>query len=249
MIKKCQYWEEIESHIEDWVLCDLNNVIFDGVDLGLSTRCHRIRQSYKKKWKMEGTYQKHWGNLLKQWRFKLLHPQIPDWIKIWQEQGHIVMGLTSHPTGAFGKLKDIGIERLRPLKEFNIEFSKKFPNYIFKNLPLPHPELKDGVLMAGTQLKGIVLSNFFKKVMRRKNIPKHILFIDDQKSNLESVKKCCDLWSVRFTGLLFKPVKQEKDPEIDFDIIREQFEEFERTGIWVGDQAYSHMHQLQSVTL
>jgi hypothetical protein len=233
-IIKCQTWEEIAPHVQDWVLLDLNHVLFEGTDLALSSRCHGVRQSYKKKWKAEGTYLKHWGNLLKQWRFKLIHPLIPQWIEGWKREGHVVLGLTSHPTGTFGKVRDIGNERLRPLREFNIEFSNLFPNYIFKNLPLPHPELKDGVLISGAQLKGIVLSNFFKKVLKRENLPKHILFVDDQKSNLESVKKCCDIWKIEFTGILFKPVKEEI--EIDLELIRNQFEAFEKSGIWVGDQ-------------
>ena len=137
MIIKCKTWEEILPYAKDWVLLDLNHVLFEGVDLALSSRCQGIRQSYKKKWKAEGTYLKHWGNLLKQWKFKLIHNSIPEWVKEWKEKGHTVIGLTSHPTGTFGKLKDIGSERLRPLKEFNIEFSNHFPNYVSRTYPFP----------------------------------------------------------------------------------------------------------------
>ena len=83
------------------------------------------------------------------------------------------------------------------------------------------------------QFKGIVLSNFFKKVLKREKLPTHILFVDDQKSNLESVKKCCDIWSIDFTGILFKPEKEEL--AINPDAIRQQFDIFEKTGVWVGD--------------
>ncbi|USO02433.1 MAG: DUF2608 domain-containing protein [Alphaproteobacteria bacterium] len=234
MVIRCKNWEEIPSHAQDWVLLDLNHVLFEGKDLALSHRCQGIRHAYKKKWRNEGTYVKHWGNLLRQWRFKLMHPNIPHWIENWKRDGHTVLGLTSHPTGAFGKVKDIGKERLRPLKEFGIEMSQEFRNYIFKNLPFPHPEFKSGVLLSGQQLKGIVLSNFFKRVMRCKNLPKHILFVDDQKSNLESVKKCCEIWKIGFTGILYKPARDHI--EINPEMIRAQFDEFERTGIWKGDQ-------------
>lgn len=56
MIIICKTWEEILPYAKDWILLDLNHVLFDGVDLALSSRCQGIRQSYKRKWKAEGTY-------------------------------------------------------------------------------------------------------------------------------------------------------------------------------------------------
>jgi Protein of unknown function (DUF2608) len=131
----------------------------------------------------------------------------PDSIQIIDElkrQGCTVLALTSMETGSFGVIKNFPEWRLQKLLDLGIQFSGKFPNVIFSQMPAHrkhHPELFNGILCCNQQSKGSVLAAFLDHFNLE---PQKIIFFDDNPANLLSVEKTCIKKNIPFKGFHYQ---------------------------------------------
>lgn len=169
----------------------------------------------------------------------LIEPKSPQKIKELQERGHMVLGLTSIPTGSLGVIKDVPLWRFEMLKKMGILFSTDFPNHIFNQLP-PHknnyPKLYNGIICTNSVPKGKVVGAFLDTF---KLNPAALVLFDDSSKNLRSLEDLCKTRNIpcllfHYKGAQKLPGKwNTKQALKQLDALIEKEE-------WVGDHAYAN---------
>ena len=126
---------------------------------------------------------------------KAVEPQAPNLVRRLQEEGFVVMGLTTRSTilraRTFQQLASAGIQlaRTAPSKE-EVVFLNPY-EVIYKN----------GILFTSGTDKGRALFTFLAAIKEKD--PQEVLFINDKRSNLEEVQQACKERGVPFIGLRY----------------------------------------------
>lgn len=169
---------------------------------------------------------------------KIVDSKIISIIKSLQKNDIPVMALTALSTGAFDNNKSFVEWRIQQLKEVDITFNNKWNalnSKKFTNLKaINPPEYKGGILFSSGIPKGDILQSFLFECNLK---PKRIIFLDDRRNNLESVKKFCDAAGIEFLGFEYTAVKEIKPADVDLKRAALQIEILQRKLIWLSDHA------------
>lgn len=158
---------------------------------------------------------------------QLVEKTTPLFIQQLQKKGYKVIALTATLTSP---LKGLNIKenRFKTLSSFGIDFSKSFPEHeeiTFRSLLAnrnTYPLFYKGILFSNGEnqanQKGAVLKEFLEKISFD---PKHIVFVDDRKPNLDSIQEIFKLSNAKvstfqYNGSLLYP---------SLDIEKKLFEE------------------------
>ncbi|KKP22564.1 MAG: hypothetical protein SZ59_C0005G0029 [candidate division TM6 bacterium GW2011_GWF2_28_16] len=158
-------------------------------------------------------------------------PDIVNIIKNLQNKNIPVIALSYMKAGTVGIIKNLPEWRANMLNNLDINFTSKYPDIIFKKLPQKYnnyPCLYKGILCTNEESKGLTLGAFLDCYNLN---PDKIIFFDDMKDNLVSVKKECQKRKINFMGFqvtgvqLKRPVWNTKRAllQLDFLIEHEQW--------------------------
>jgi FMN phosphatase YigB (HAD superfamily) len=171
----------------------------------------------------------------------LIEEHAPAFIRDLQQKGAKAIALTSFPTGKFGLIPSVESWRVEHLQSFDIDFSEAFPEVRYDTFTdmaskgKKAPVYKNGVLFSKGYTKGEVLSTFFKK---NNFYPKKVIFIDDLRENLESVKEELHKLGIEFVGVQYLGA----DPyfkEVNEQILHYQFTHLLQNKEWLSDAEVS----------
>jgi len=163
----------------------------------------------------------------------------PDMIARLSKKGVSVMGFTSCRTGPFGVIQSMEKWRSDQLHAVGIDFRPFFSEeYVFAELvdaKSNPPLFKNGILFCGDfysskrSTKGELLGIFLDRMNWR---PEQIVFIDDEKKNLEAVSLELDKRGIPFQGyLLEKP-----STPLDEKIAQLQIQTIVEKKKWISDR-------------
>ncbi len=213
------------------VMFDLDDVLIYPQDA--------LLQNWRKEWKPEGmrawTAEEDtiaWMNA----KFQIMDPSGPNLINMLNEKGIPTIGFTSFAMDESNIVKSIPDWRSRHLQElginFNIEKEFVFP---IQNGFVP-PSFEKGTLYCGNiykkdkDNKGKILSLYLDWLDWN---PEQIVFIDDGKHHIESVKKELEKRGISFLGFLYLP--KDLDP-IDEKVAELQYETIINQKQWLSDE-------------
>ncbi len=179
-----------------------------------------------------------WSRLLLTEKRQLIDPSSPQIIHNLQKQSIKNIALTSLYQGKLGLIPSMEDWRLEMLASFGIDFSQSFPkNTEFKLGTLYRhgytlPLFKKGAIFCHRYHKGEVLEAFLDQVEFK---PSHIIFIDDQLHNIESVGSMSQNRGILFHGLHYK-VSEKLTDFIDENLARFQFHHLLKHEQWIGEE-------------
>jgi hypothetical protein len=187
--------------------------------------------------------------MLKNTNYLLVDKNIPSFIDTLSNQKDVfVMGFTSCRTGSFGVIPSMEKWRLDQLKNVGIDFTPFFNEvFVFSELVEPQanpPIFKHGILFCGDfyssqeSTKGKLLGVFLDRMQWR---PKRIIFIDDEKKNLEAVQRELKLRDIPFRGYHL----QNRYPKIDEKIGQFQIEYLIKNQKWLSDKKAKEIIKLK----
>ncbi len=154
----------------------------------------------------------------------LVEKEAPSIINDIQKKGIKLIGLTATMCGRLGHIKCLEKKRGKELRKFGIDFSPSFKELEateFTNLNSfnhCYPSFRYGILFSNGEqsknTKGQLLTEFFKKI----NVKyKTVVFIDDKRSNLESVENALKKYdpNIQFLGLEYTGAEKFPSSKVD----------------------------------
>lgn len=158
-----------------------------------------------------------------------------------KREGIPTIALTLVEAGRLGMIPNMADWRLTEMRELGLEFDWSFPHagYLeFDKEPgrSTTPAYKGGVLFSARHSKGSIFKAFLEKVKWK---PTKIVFIDDNRSFLQSVEAVAMEWGIPFVGIHYRGAEQAAC-EIDEALAEFQFRYLARYGDWLGDAEARH---------
>lgn len=158
-----------------------------------------------------------------------------------KREGIPTIALTLVEAGRLGMIPNMADWRLTEMRELGLEFNWSFPHagYLeFDKEPgrSTTPAYKGGVLFSARHSKGSIFKAFLEKVNWK---PTKIVFIDDNRSFLQSVEAVAMEWGIPFVGIHYRGAEQAAC-EIDEALAEFQFRYLARYGDWLGDDEARH---------
>ncbi|NGX56649.1 MAG: hypothetical protein K1060chlam5_00892 [Candidatus Anoxychlamydiales bacterium] len=192
------------------VIFDLDNTIMEPIQEYGSDQwfAYQLNKYLKEKLSFEDALQKtlyEWFEIQAITKVKLVENDVKDLISNLQEINHPIMGLTARDY-------DFALAAIKQLKSLNLNLSKTAP---FKKNIFDDTLFREGILFANGKNKGIVLSNFFKK----------IIYIDDKKHHVEEIEIFSKENKVEFIGFRYGYL-DEKVKKFDHKISDKQKRDF-----------------------
>lgn len=166
----------------------------------------------------------------------LVEPKIIDILSILKNNSIPTIALTAHGTGKFGIIKKLEDLRITTLQNLGINFINLSPFtdvILLESLKNKHgiPMLKNGIIFTTEIDKALVL----ERILNNKNyLPKKIIFIDDQLSNIETIAKLCVKLGVQFSGFHYLAVAKREQLSINQEKEQLRFSILEREGRWLS---------------
>lgn len=230
-IRTIHHLDEIstsEFSTKTLVMFDLDDVLIYPQDA--------LLQNWRKGWKPEDrrdwTAEEDtiaWMNA----KFQIMDPSGPNLINTLNENGIPTIGFTSFAMDQSGIVKSIPDWRSSHLQELGLNFNRgKEIVFPIQNGFVP-PSFEKGVLYCGNfykKDKGKVLSLYLDWLDWN---PELIVFVDDGKSNIDSVKQELERRSTPFLGFLYIP--KDLDP-IDEKVAELQYEMIINQKQWLSDE-------------
>lgn len=176
---------------------------------------------------------------------QLLHKKMPTLILVLQSRGVKTLMLTGNRVGKIG---NVSLEKcnIRHLSKMGIDFGKSwnlerivfscFPNYY--NGEVSYATFSDGILFCISWDKGSVLRAFLSKIPSYKF--KKIIFIDDKRRHLESVRQVADEIGSEFVGIEYTLAKSKKRSPINLTKIKEQCKFLIEKERWISSISAPH---------
>lgn len=167
---------------------------------------------------------------------QILEPKIVPFIDALQSKNVRVIALTALSTKSFKNNLTFIDWRINELKSMGISFRDCWSHIHpkeFLNFEVNHPPaFKDGILFSSGVPKEKVLHAFLQDIHLS---PKKIIFIDDNRENIEAMKKYCNDSEIPYLGFEFTAA-QELSPEF-FDKIRAELQVYvlEHELTWLND--------------
>ncbi len=177
--------------------------------------------------------------VLLQHESRLVDPRMVSLIKRVQARGIKVLALTNCYTGPFGRMESLETWRIKKLKEFGYHFDRSWSleDKLFVELESKtskqSPMFKRGVVFVGSSSKGDALNVFLQYVDFK---PKKIIFIDDQRKNLESVEMIADRLGIQFIGIEYVAAQDSKMEPLNEELIDLQFKVLETEHRYISDK-------------
>lgn len=220
-----------EFSTETLVMFDLDDVLIYPQDA--------LMQNWRSGWKPEGvrawTAEQDtiaWMNV----KFQLMDPYGPKLINMLNERRVPTIGFTSFAMDEPNMVKSISEWRSKHLQALGINFNVENEVVFPVQEGFVPPSFEKGVLYCG---------NFYKKDKGNKGIilslyldwidwtPAQVIFIDDGKHNIESVKKELERRGINFLG--FEYIPKELDP-IHEKVAQLQYETIINQKHWLSDE-------------
>lgn len=203
----------------DIIIFDIDETLIAYVDaisqLGVNKFMANLKKEYKLKDEQASLLM---SIILSTSNYRLMEENIDQILNDLTNCSSNIIALTSCRTGEFGQIENVEKWKNNLLKEYGIEFSDHnfdFLNgFVFEELltdaqkkqNIRYPIFIGGVIYTGKSVnKGPLLKSFLTKA---KFSPKKIIFIDDQKRNLEDVGKALQDTNIEFTFLYYKPKEE-----------------------------------------
>lgn len=242
--------QEIETLTEqDWIVFDV-----DGVLLIEQDAIFGVKAENKALWSQhfgDGTFfrsltyeqQRYLYSIIRQQSICVPIENLAEFlIAMLKQNGIRSIALTSIKTGRNGIIEKTEDWRFEQLKKVGIDFSYSFTLEeplvlsVFKDdfLIESHGSIfaKRGIVFAGEFNKGDVLKAFLKSI---EWMPKRIIFIDDNRSWINSVDKMCEEFNIDFLGLHY--IGAEKMSICaNYDIAKFQVDYFFEHQSWLSDE-------------
>lgn len=146
---------------------------------------------------------------------QLIEKNTPKIIAALQQKGAKTLALTACPSLALPGIGPLVEWRRHTFQLLGIDFSSSFPSFSsftmtqFKEQYGVYPGYYQGILFCnsspflkttGLASKGEVLRHFLETAAWK---PAHVIMLDDDSQNLESVGREMETWGVAYTGLLY----------------------------------------------
>ncbi len=166
-------------------------------------------------------------------------PVHPDMIKLiahLQSKGIKVLALTHCITGKFGNIESMEDWRIQEIEKLGYFFNKSWKDLEEKSFEEKDGKqalFKKGVIFTNHLPKGEVLKAFLDYTHLR---PKHILFIDDKKKNVQSVQEIARHLDIPYTGIEYKAVEYAKYVPLNKERAKFQFAILEKEHVWLSDE-------------
>lgn len=171
-----------------------------------------------------------------QQQVKLVDPNIIDIFYTLSKRSIPTIALTHCGTGKFGRINDVADWRISQLGGVGISFKNLTPykNQVYHQLKGKHGTamFKSGILFTGYIDKGEVLAEFLQQ---NKISPRKIIFVDDKKSNLDSVEATMQAYNINFSGYEYVAVSQQNIIKIDSTVTDLQFHALQNENKWLPD--------------
>jgi hypothetical protein len=176
----------------------------------------------------------------RQHRVELVEPLMGKLLQILKARSLRAIALTNARTGELdGELlrEDLLFSRLRSV---GIDFTDSFPGFSFVMTDCfdgqsleGAPAFKNGVVFTCHLPKGVVLQSFLNKVEFQ---PAQIVFVDDKRSNLESVEAFCKKTNIPFIG--FHYIGSTRCSSVPLNEMRAEFQLtiLREEGLWLSDK-------------
>lgn len=211
-----------------WFISDIDYALITPKDpLGRSKGqliCQAILRS-DPRWRDEESRRQLIEHMMCKLEYELMDPEIPDLIQHIKDLGIPTLAMTRINL----EMKEIDALtwRIDHLASFGLHFDAHVES----------DERVDwsgwggywkGVIRAGKNQKGEALGYFMDNI--KKEQPSKIIFIDNSRRYLESVKRLCKKRGIQFCGLHFVGHNLESDPDPDPSVIDKQIEMLASTG-------------------
>lgn len=228
-----------ESDTETLVIFDIDDVLIAPTDEFAITDPVRKNLSKKLKSKYgQEEYQVLFSDFFTKRTVRLVNSGIIDLLNNLKERRIPTTALTGWWTGRFGKILTMEDLRFKGLNEVGISFSHISPFKKYEQFPALKtkggiPIVKNGIILTALADKGTTLL----AVLGREKLKfKKIIFIDDDSSQIESVRKACKKINVDFIGVHYTEAKLIPFPKLSeaTEILR--FEILEKEHIWLSDK-------------
>lgn len=168
---------------------------------------------------------------------QLVDPDLPKLLKKLKSDNIRIFALTAYQTGEAKGRKSREDIRIDELSALDIDF-KKLSNTnqhkIFEIVNCEHGKivLKDGIIFSSGVDKGFALAYVLHFL---KEHPKKIIFIDDQRLNLESVGKYCSDMEIEFIGFEYSGAEKLCKEPFNLNRATLQFDYLEKQERWLSD--------------
>jgi hypothetical protein len=218
------------------VMFDVDETLLIPEDAILQAGMHPTFDRYQEEvfGKEAGEYEL--SQILASMEFELVDQRSVALIRSLQQRHVRTIAFTRIPGGPLGILPSRADWRVAHLKKHGIDFRSAFPHLQELTVPAVAGEepafFKHGVLFAGVREKGPVLVEFLAAIPWR---PSKVLFLDDNRSQLESVETSLQGSGIEFVGFHYTDVERRPLLAIDERIVRYQFSHLATDGIWVSD--------------
>jgi hypothetical protein len=163
--------------------------------------------------------------------------QIVEMIRTLSDRKMRALAVTNTESGCFGHIPKIEEWNVRRLQKFGIDFSGFFPGvgtlcFDTMKSKFPHrfPVYHCGVIHTCAVPKGAVLGTFLERTGFR---PSTIIFVDDKRSNLETVETLCAIKEIPFIGFHYIAVEGLPCEPLDEPLIAFQMDTLEKEGVWL----------------
>lgn len=176
-------------------------------------------------------------------RAELVDRKMPLLISKLQAREAKVLLLTARQTGSFHTIPRLEALRESEMSRFGYDFSKSWDgcNKIvfdaFLNIYKEKsrcPIFENGIIYSCKEKKGIVLTAFLKTINSKFD---RIVFIDDRRENIESVRDAVDNFGSEFVGIEYTAVKDKNLPSLNQKDIQKQFDILMKENKWLSDEA------------
>jgi len=156
------------------------------------------------------------------------------------------IALTHCSTGSMGVIEKVEDWRINELKGVGIVFSTFTNDLIFHKLHGKNersPLLKGGILFTNFVDKSLVLHQFLESTGFK---PKKIIFIDDDRNNLELTEKLCVAMGIDFIGIEYLAATNKPCLAFNKERMNFQFTILEKQKKWLSDAEADQLLQTSS---
>lgn len=238
----------IEDHVKSadlntLIIFDIDHVLLQPKDCSLrpyyDDKEHEKAKNFFNKVSNKLTVEEQSEAIL-QMQVELVDTNLIKLVNSLQNRAVKVLALTARDTGKFGKIASLENFTIKELQHFGYHFEKSWPklnDQIFEQIPPKTPKhfpiFKQGILFTNGTHKGPVLEFFLNYTQM---LPHKIIFIDDQKKNLQSVASFTKKNNLKFLGIEYTIVKDQNQRPFNEERANLQFDIFRKNHKWLSDQ-------------
>ncbi len=224
------------------VIFDVDYVLIVPTDQILHPAYKSVFRQYEKKLTKRSSradFLNLWGIIFSERKSAVVDSTILSIIHDLQHKKIKTIALTNTGTGQLGRIKSLEDWRIKELISHEVDFSSAFRVKRTIPLGLPSPRMhgppifKSGIIFTAGHDKGDILEIFLKKVRYK---PCVIIFVDDKLEKLESVEEMCKRLKIKFIGIHYIALKNEKVDPLNKKRVQLQFKLLQKEHKWLSDK-------------